>query len=135
MSDFKLWQRREAVAPANGSWKTVVLDSKGGISLNTEPGLLLAIASIDADIPDGCTLQARFYEVDYKRGEKTVRVTSPMVTNELLPTSGKTFGPVVFLENVRAKKAGWSRRVRLEVKATGGKAIPVKANVRALRED
>lgn len=134
MSDFKLWQGRTAVAPASGAWVTVVLDDKGGISLNTEPGQVLAIATIDADIPKGCTLQARFYEVDYKKGEKTVRVTKPMVAQELLPTSGKTFGPVVFLENVRAKKKGWSRRVRLEIKATGGKKIPVKANLRILKD-
>lgn len=133
MADFKRWSRCEVTARRD-VWKTIPLNADKDYSVAIGTGLTEAIAVLSATIPEGATLQARFYEVDFKKGETTKRAGNARPALELVHTSGQTFGTVNYLELVGAPPAGWSRRVRCEVKAIGADNIDVVADIRVVKE-
>lgn len=133
MSEFSRWSRCQVTA-REGRWTTVPLDDEGSISVAIGTGLTQALAVVSAPLPAGATLQARFYEVDYKKGETTQRAGNARPALELSSTGGSTFGTVNYLEKVGNPPAGWSRRVRLEVQSFGADNVPAVIDVRVVKE-
>lgn len=133
MGTIRKWNNRKGVARV-GAWRTMTLTDKGALTLAIGPGNVQALAWVSADIPEGGTLQCRFYEVDFG-GKPTTRVTRPSPQLELSPTSGKSYGTVPFLGYMSGGPAGRTRRLRFEVVAYGDHDIPVEVDFRVGTEE
>lgn len=133
MSDFERWSRRK-LKLQRGKWATITLSDANHISVSIGPGLTQCFAHTSVDLPPGATLQGRFYEVDYKKGEKTRRAGNARPSLELTSTSGQSWGTVPYMELVGAPPKGWSRRVRLEYCLFGADEAEVIADIRRVKE-
>lgn len=120
--------KRRAHKARVGKWSTVTLNSKGYITLYVGPGNCLAQVQVQADIPKGATVQGRFYEVDFKAGQTTKRISTHPVCLELGSTGGQSFGTATDLTYIGDGRDGRSRRLRFEMVAWDTKA-DIKAQV------
>lgn len=119
MTKIATYRRRKHTA-RDGKWTTVKVDpEKGYVTLFIGPGNCLATVKVEADIPEGVTLQGRFYEVDFKSGQKTKRISDHLIGLELTHTSGNTYGGVTDLTYIGPGREGRSRRLRFEMIAYG----------------
>ena len=111
--------RQKDIALPKGKWRTIYIDDKDNSSIvsGLEPGddVIINLNLALKGLPKGAEAQVRIYTVSYKKGTKTRRL-STHYTEEIVGTSGSTFGTVTFLrKNTHKAAAGRSIRIRAEI--------------------
>lgn len=119
----------------NKRWHTLALNNGGAVSIASGPANISATVQVEATIPEGCTLALRFITVNYKKGAKTKVVTTYATAAEQVSTpSGTSNLTVPYLDYIGRAPKGWSRRLRVQVMATGGSVTIHKNWVRVITE-